>query len=490
MYTSTGPIVVVFFGDSEPLQNRQVDWSTYSAIERQIKRLKITLSKKVYANLLEQINKANKDLREVTHQNRFLEPIRHKRRSKRNAAYFKEIRKNARSLYNVIVKGAAWNCRCKDHHFANLRLEMRHRDLLETKFRVLLTSGMNQPTSSLTSGRNIWTKRELDVEPLIEPDIQSVTDAAGGPPISLSREAEYQKGSLTTRRGVRFAPSLFSAKSSGQEAPILVSHSSATSTYQNSITDLCNAMQCCAPERGIGVIADDSSNKKYHIYVVRQDLLSSCRVSPEPLDRLLMASQNRTLDFYLTRLNRLQIAVTLASSILQLDGTSWLRSRWSSTDILFQHQPPNFDLSQPYLSSRVYADSPGTSAQESSISDINTREHIHGKATNETAYLIHNEILFALGITLIELAFGKPLVDMQRPEDVQSSEILTTIKTTHRLLDQVYNESGGRYGDVVRRCLQCSFDVKDKTFENDEFQEAVFELVVNPLMQDLEAFRA
>ena len=57
-------------------------------------------------------------------------------------------------------------------------------------------------------------------------------------------------------------------------------------------------------------------------------------------------------------------------------------------------------------------------------------------------------------------------------------------------MNSIYDESPGSYGDVVRRCLDCSFDIRDKSFDNDEFQAAVFESIVTPLARDLEAFNA
>ena len=96
-----------------------------SRVERELKRIRVTLSKNVYKEILETIDRANKELREITHQNIYLEPIRRKRRSKRPLAELKLIRKHATSLYQVLVTGKSWNCSCKMLHMASLRLESR-----------------------------------------------------------------------------------------------------------------------------------------------------------------------------------------------------------------------------------------------------------------------------------------------------------------------------------------------------------------------------
>lgn len=421
--------------------------------------------------LLAQIDKANKDLRGFTHQGRILEPVRYKRRSKPNAAYFKELRMNARSLYSVIVGGGAWTCTCRSRHVANLRLELRPKGVLKTTFRVLLTSGIQQSASGNATSRGIWTWREVDVAPLPEPGkIPSAANIAPLPTAStlVALRKSSRLGKVTPwARGANFA----------SEAPMSEPASSRASTHQRFITDLCNAIEPDSSNEIIGVLVDDHSSRKHDISIAGQGLPAHYQINLESLDSLLKVSHNQPSKFYLSRRDRLRIAVTLASSVLQLDRTSWLRPRWRSADILFVKHA-NTDFRQPYISSRICVDT----------LDTNAEQHIPGQAADETAYLIHNNILFALGITLIELAFGKPLAKMQHAEDVQSNETLTSIRSSHRLLDSVYNESGGRYGDVVRRCLHCSFDYKDKTFENDEFQEAVVEWVVTPLMQDLEAF--
>ncbi|KAL9004774.1 MAG: hypothetical protein Q9188_002409 [Gyalolechia gomerana] len=414
-----------------------VDWSNYSSIEREMKKLRLVLSKKIYTELIAQIDKANKDLREFTHQNRFLEPVRRKRRSKRNAEFFKELRRSARSLYNVLIEGAAWSCRCKSQHIASLRLETRHRGLPETKFRVLLANGAPQ-----SSDQHAWTWREIDIAPKSDP-----TTADTSPVRKSSR----------LRKSVRWdTPSTPSV--------------SEPSTWE--VTDLCNAIQHPTADGVVGMVVDNMFNHKHHI---KQCILPQCEVDSKSLANLLRTSNDQPTNLHLNRRDRLRMAVTLASSVLQLDKTFWLRPRWSSADIFFLYQDSKTRFDQPYLSSRICVNNLDSHNQQPNVAD-------------EMAYLIHSDILFALGITLIELAFGKALVDMQRPEDTQSDEVLTIIKTSYRILDSVYTESGGRYGDVVRRCLHCSFDVKDKSFENNDFLEAVFDLVVTPLIQDLEAF--
>lgn len=204
-------------------------------------------------------------------------------------------------------------------------------------------------------------------------------------------------------------------------------------------------------------------------------------MDPQSLEYLLQVSRQRGPGFNLSRRDRLYIAVTLASSVLQLDGTSWLKKQWRSGDILFlplddqKTSTSKVDFTHPYVSWKV------------SPEDANTA--LVAEASRITiARRIPSEVLFVLGITLTELCFGKNIYDMRVEEDVDVTEILTNFNTAARLIDHVYDESGNRYGDVVRRCLKCPPDVRNASLDNEEFEEAVFESIVTPLRQDFEDF--
>ena len=112
-----------------------------------MKRLKLTISKNMYKELLDDIHRANKYLRDVTHHNIALEPIKRIRRSRRPIAQLKLIRKHAASLYQLLMNDKAWKCTCKMHHLASLRLEARPHSIEDVRadilqkhaFRILLS---------------------------------------------------------------------------------------------------------------------------------------------------------------------------------------------------------------------------------------------------------------------------------------------------------------------------------------------------------------
>ena len=425
-----------------------------------MKRIKVTLSKKIYKELLNDIDKANKDIRDITHQNIYLEPVRRKRQSKRPIAELKLIRKHAASLYQVLMTGKAWKCGCRNHHLASLRLEPRPQVLEITKpnpashfrFRVLLCTSQQGEGSPKTTSQ--W--QEIEIAPSLDKTGIDATNV--GPQISS--------------RSVRFAP---------VSEPITearASHDSLIDHDCDPIPDMC-ATLCTSHnlKKAIGFLVDEEDEKRKH-YVYRTDTGIDSEPNSRSLGELLSGAQQESFTVSLSRGDRLQIAVTLASSVLQLDGTSWLKSEWTSNDIYFHNKDgkvSGISYSYPYLPWRPCM------AHSNNPCAVNSArlEHLVDRC----------QILLALGLTLVELCFGRTLSEMQKLEDHGPNEDITKYGTARRLLNSVYNEMGTSYGDVVRRCLLQPFDVRDMSLDNEDLQQKVFDDVVTPLVEDLNNFK-
>ena len=183
-------------------------------------------------------------------------------------------------------------------------------------------------------------------------------------------------------------------------------------------------------------------------------------------------------ELHLSQRDRLYLALTLASSVLQLDGTRWLPKQWGSDQvfILLKPQPhtagPTLDRLHPYLSSDTLKELAVPDAEMTSAT---------------TRYAPRNKILLSLGIVLTELCLGKLLEDMKiRGDSVNDiDEASKQLTTARRQLCHVYGKAGQNYGDVVQRCLECPFDVREAKIENEEFEKVVFYEIVTPLSVDL-----
>ena len=458
----------------------QILWNEYSSPERQLKRLKLALSKNIYADLLSEIKEANRELKDFTKDGYILETNRNKRRSKGQPVDFKLIRLQARSLYNVVVTGRSWRCGCQKYHTVSLRLEPRpweddhHKENAagppRLKFRVLLSK--SSPKACSGGGLDApWKWREIDIMPV---------KTSEGPVAGIGNDT--QQLSIATLSLVSSSTPL--AKKKAVNFAITPPANTTwlpTATGMGPINDICTAVYGqCGVKQGIGFLTDELLGPHQHdVYLVDEEVRDG--TDPKSLEYLLQVSKQRIPGFSLSRRDRLYIAVTLASSVLQLDGTLWLKRQWRSGDIVFlplEDQKASrlrVDCANPYVSCKV---SP-QDANAALVADV---------SGNTIAHRIPSEVLFVLGITLTELCFGQNIYDMRIDEDMDKTEMLTNFNTASRLIDYVYNESGSRYGDVVRRCLKCPPDVRDASLDNEEFQEAVFESIVTPLRQDFEDF--
>ena len=415
-----------------------------------MQRLKLTFSKSVYKELLDEIEKNNKNLRDITHQNISLEPTKRQRRSRRPIAELKLIRQQAASLYRVFMSENTWKCDCKAHHMASLRLEARPRKVEEVKadapqqhtFRVLL-SVTDRASGGVATSR--W--EELEVIPFLGSE-----PAVGGLPT----------------RFVRFK----------LDANPLDHSKPATITQQDRIyiQDVCRTL-CALDKSGveIGFLVDKENDKHQH-KLLRANTSIEANASSKSLEQLLSSSPGHPPEASLSRRDRLHTAVTLASSVLQLDGTSWLKSEWSSGDIFFhlkKELSQNLEYSYPYLSWQPCC-------------KVETSNHEQGNSLSSP--MVRSSVLLALGLTLIELCFGRTLDEMRRPEDDDSNNAAVRFKTGIRLHRRVENEMGVPYGEVVRRCLFQPFDFREVRLDVEEVQQKILDDIVTPLVNDLNNF--
>lgn len=171
--------------------------------------------------------------------------------------------------------------------------------------------------------------------------------------------------------------------------------------------------------------------------------------------------------------DRLQLAKSVATGVLQLYNSPLLPSTWTKEDITFVT-----GTNKPYRKAYI--------CKPTSLSDATTRK------TKALPY-IHNTTIFALGILLIEICLGRALGDLRTLEDCTSEEeinkpsMAADYATAVRLLDteKILVESGESYADAVRRCISCNFGPTKTDLESDDFRQAVYSGVVAPLEEQV-----
>ena len=225
----------------------------------------------------------------------------------------------------------------------------------------------------------------------------------------------------------------------------------------------------------IGFLIDEEDQSHQH-RIYRSEAFPGSNVSARSLRQILTDSQSLPPDECLLKRHRLQVAVILASSVLQLAGSPWLGSQFSTDDIYFHYkngQIRGTDYSHPYLPWQRCCNMNTTSSTEQS---------------RLSRHMVRSEVLLALGLALTELCFGRTLADMVKPEDTDTNDMATRTNTAIRLHRCVYQEMGTEYGDVVRRCLYQLFDVRELSLDIEEVQQRVLDDIVSPLVVSLNAF--
>jgi hypothetical protein len=177
-------------------------------------------------------------------------------------------------------------------------------------------------------------------------------------------------------------------------------------------------------------------------------------------------------------IDKLRVAVDLASSVLQLYKTPWLNEQWSDNDVYF--------IQRPGLPSSMVFEHPFVYRKFSPAADESSRSSQSGAHS-----VIRNETLFTLGILLTELLFGVSIEELQTPDDLNHQGTPGIIWcTVDRILENklIEAEAGPRYQEAVRRCIRCDFDQTVSSLDDSNFQRAVFEGVVAPLEKTLQQF--
>ncbi|KAL3467224.1 hypothetical protein BJX64DRAFT_283946 [Aspergillus heterothallicus] len=175
---------------------------------------------------------------------------------------------------------------------------------------------------------------------------------------------------------------------------------------------------------------------------------------------------NRSLRDHLERISRrerLRIAAGLACWVIQFYG-SWLKPDWTISDVQLALardglSPHHESL---YCTWALAAESQPTSVNEE---------------PSQTSQSLR-DVLFSLGLALIELSLGKSIDDFQSPTKITANRLQERIS-------EVEDGSGTNYARVVRLCLCPPHEMGSLRLDDSKFEERVFGNVFSPLLREL-----
>ena len=167
--------------------------------------------------------------------------------------------------------------------------------------------------------------------------------------------------------------------------------------------------------------------------------------------------------------DKYRLALSLASSLVQLHSTPWLGR--------------SLDLNDVRLIS-----SSGASTTTGTLYISRIFDAISCSQTPPTSKaLIKNEGVFALGVALLELSYGQSLLSLKTEEDpdpIAGMSIFTTYSIACRLVEELEYREGHKYASATKRCILFRFDTTNSISLDDViFQQLFFQGVVEPLQQ-------
>ena len=231
------------------------------------------------------------------------------------------------------------------------------------------------------------------------------------------------------------------------------------------IDDLCGALtQGCKSKYRIGFLEDQFW--QHHVYHVPGPGSSDQISDVAPITQVIYGynSKMTTIDIY-------PLAFTLASSVLQLYNTPWLPTVWGSNDIFMLRTTAGSILPSQFYVSQTFDSPPPQVAK--------LKKH----------RCVKNEMVFALGVALLELSYGQPLLSLKTPDDLNDQVIedsVTEVSIATRLANRIHEREMENYAKPVLRCVGCNFDTFPCDLNDRSFREKFFNSVVRPLRNDYE----
>jgi hypothetical protein len=445
----------------------QAQFSDEKSFKEGYKRLKFSLNKADYSDLMATFRNANSSLHRMTTQTISIESLQSSCKSDRQTIpNFSVINDRAQGFYSALSSG--WKCPCQSDHSVSLRLEPRMEDVssdeddsdneeaMKDPFHVLFRYShthrprrVNSPTRTSTP----WTWDEADVHITLAKQALTSTTTTPATTPALACGA----------KGVRFA----------KQAQTAVKAAFLPNPNLRPIQDLCSAICTLQkPDRDVclSLLASEYAKLKYGLLITP---LKDPPCNPESWSVSSLRSVLKEKKF--TRHDRLRLAITLASSVLQLHETPWLEENWGKDNIFFVEKSGKTMYEHPFVSRHF-----NTTALPPPI-----------PITASMSRIIRNQTLYALGVSLIELWYGKALHELHKLEDGDLTgdvrkDLMTEWNTAARLVDELYQEAGQKYSDAVRRCIRCDFDRRASSLEDAAFQKAVYQGVVSQLKENFD----
>ena len=170
----------------------------------------------------------------------------------------------------------------------------------------------------------------------------------------------------------------------------------------------------------------------------------------------------------------------LAEVVLSFHSTPWLPQDWRSKDIYLLGNMQSLDLESestgPYLMLKFTNHYEGKGKQVEISADIlgfHEPRLLYEENHNNSLRDVRNEMMFRLGVILLEIGYSKPWDDLRKMVPGKSEYL-----AAENLARDLARHMGLEFTRIIRKCLGCDFGIGETDFEDERLQELFFSQVV------------
>lgn len=324
---------------------------------------------------------------------------------------FRKVSRESDFLFKAIQK--AWQCSCQQHHLANLRLE--HRTLPEICFEIIFMSA-----SPVSRVKTPWSWKELLCGQMIRcsvPQEQLPTI----PQCRLLLHTPAPKQSIPNPK----KPNKVTFTASSLNIPKIKLDIPADPEIK-----ICQLLGHEEHSPCMGIVGHEG--ERYHLHPITERKRPDDN-GPLTLDYLLSNSFKGSFQ----RRQRLSVALLLASSVVQLQFSPWLKNGLTKKDVLFfpcLDDDRNVLYYEPYIRRGFTLDHPTTPASKLNF--------------------------ISLGILLVELCFCQRLEDYLKQLAKSGKKNDASQSPVLKWAQDVGDQEGTLYASAVSWCLLGSAGLK------------------------------
>jgi hypothetical protein len=430
------------------------------------KRVKFTMSKKRMKLLIDKLDICNKTLMRFGMMSEKLAPYRTTWKARFTCPLHK-VRNHASNLHRALTH--TWNCHCscQSPHIARLQLEPRMVEVHGgykkqqsktevVQFKILVSVKGQNRNNPGGSHQHSWQETQV---------------------LIIEREGEVSEKENENPMSSPRAPKVMIVVPEMSSGNLHTTTTIPKNLFR--IDDFCRIIHQSLHGKQTLCLCLDTKGDLHGTFATKMPQ-SPKLADTITLEELLSSSTgSRSARKTLTRRDRHQLAVNLASSLLQLHSTPWLDMFWSKKDISFLLTDPQtiaIDSAQPYVS-------------QTFLSQANTSDQHMTKTRTKEFHA--NPSILALGILLLELYFGETLETAREVENsVFDYETNGTMLLCEALgwVDSVTDDISFKYLQAAQHCIKCFFETRSKSLMDEEFRQAVCEKVLVPLQEELALF--